>query len=224
MIPDGENKKKIVAFDMDGTLLDGRVIQALAERFNFTSQLYKIQNDHSLAGYERSEKIAVLLKGLAEVDIIDTVSKMKMVDNWRQTIEEIKSCGYVTGIISDSYSLACEYLRKKMDLDFSISNTLQTDENHKLTGKISMPLGWEKIGCNCKISVCKRYQLEEICKKFGVPLSNTVVVGDTNSDLCMIKRAKIGIALMPKHKLIEECADVVIKIHDLSKIMPFVNN
>lgn len=109
-----------------------------------------------------------------------------------------------------------------MGLDFSIANKLETDKKRVLTGKISMPLGWQKIDCICKISVCKRYHLEKISEKFKIPLANTIVVGDTISDLCMIERAGTGIALMPKDELIEKKSDVVIKTHDLSKIIPFV--
>ncbi|MDE1830498.1 MAG: HAD hydrolase family protein [Thaumarchaeota archaeon] len=126
------------------------------------------------------------------------------------------------GIISDSYTLACDYLRKKMDLDFSVANVLQSDENHSLTGGVSMPLGWEKIGCNCKLSVCKRYQLERMAQKFNIHLSNTIVVGDTVSDLCMIERAGLGIAMMPKDDIIKEKSDKVITSPDLSTIVPFV--
>lgn len=207
---------------MDGTLLDGSLIRDLAEHFDFTRDLYDIQKDSNLFGYRKTEKIAALLKGLNELDIIETMSKMKMVKNWRQTIEEIKAHEHVVGIISDSYTLACNYLRKKMDLDFAVANDLQTDENHILSGKVSMPLGWNEIGCNCRISVCKRYHLEKMAQQFHISLSNTVVVGDTVSDLCMIERAAIGVALMPKDDILKERSDVIITTPDLSKIIPLV--
>ncbi|MGI0102933.1 MAG: HAD-IB family phosphatase [Nitrosotalea sp.] len=217
-----KKNKKLIALDMDGTLLDGTLIRNLAKDFDFTDDLYEIQKDPNLLGYQKTEKIAALLKGFNELDIIETISKMKMVKNWRQTIEEIKAHEHVIGIISDSYTLACNYLRKKMDLDFAVANELQTDENHILSGKVSMPLGWNEIGCNCRISVCKRYHLEKLAQQFHISLSNTVVVGDTVSDLCMIERAGIGVALMPKDDILKERSDVVITTPDLSKIIPIV--
>lgn len=217
-----KKKRKLVAFDMDGTLLDGSIIRHLAEKFDFTFKLDEIQKDSTLLGYQKSEKIAALLRGLDELDIIATVSKMGMVKNWRDTVYELKAHEHIVGIISDSYSLACDYLKKRMNLDFSVANTLQSDQNHLLTGKVNMPLGWQEIGCNCKISVCKRYHLEKMARKFLIPVQDTIVVGDTISDLCMIERAGIGIALMPKDEILKEKSDMVITTHDLSKIIPLV--
>ena len=215
-------KRKLVAFDMDGTLLEGSLIRLLAEKFGFTGKLEGIQRDSALLGYQKTEKIAALLEGLGELDIIETIGKMGMVKNWRNTMAELKAQGHVVGIISDSYTLACNYLRKKMDLDFAVANELQSDDNHMLTGMVRMPMGWQKIGCNCRISVCKRYHLERMAQKFLIPIQNTVVVGDTVSDLCMIERAGMGIALMPKDKILREKSDMVITTHDLSKIIPLV--
>jgi phosphoserine phosphatase len=61
-----------------------------------------------------------------------------------------------------------------------------------------MPLGWDRIGCYCKISVCKQYHLEKSADKFCVPIENTLAVGDTKSDICMIQRTGVGVAFMPK--------------------------
>ncbi len=207
---------------MDGTLLEGRVIQVLAERHGFTEDFVEIQKDLTLQGYQKSEKIASLLKGINQDEIVKAVSGLKIVRNWRETIDELKQQGHVLGIISDSYKVACDYLIKKMDLDFAIANKLDTDRKRVLTGMISMPLGWQKIDCKCKISVCKRYHLEKISERFKIPLSDTVVVGDTISDLCMIERAAMGIAMMPKDKVLEEKSDIVLKTHDLRKIIPYV--
>ncbi|HEX5456809.1 MAG TPA: HAD-IB family phosphatase [Candidatus Nitrosotalea sp.] len=217
-----KREKKLIAFDMDGTLLEGRTIQVLAEKHGFTEDLAKIQKDSNLKGYQKSEKIAVLLKGIHQDEIVKAVSGIKIIKNWRETIEELKQQEHVLGIISDSYKVACDYLAKKMGLDFAIANKLDVDRKRVLTGEISMPLGWQKIGCACKISVCKRYHLEKMSEKFKIPLSNTVVVGDTISDLCMIERAGIGIAMMPKDEILEEKSDIVVRTHDLRKIIPVI--
>ncbi|MEO9276382.1 MAG: HAD hydrolase family protein [Nitrososphaera sp.] len=90
-----------------------------------------------------------------------------------------------------------------MNLDFVTANNLKMDEGDFQSNNYVMPFGWEKIGCSCKISVCKRYHLEKMAQ-FEIDIRDTAVVGDTVSDLCMIKRAGTGIAMMPKDRMLED--------------------
>ena len=75
--------------------------------------------------------------------------------------------------------------------------------------------------CYCKISVCKRYHLENIAAHFCVPIEKTLAVGDTKSDICMIQRAGIGIAFMPKDNEIKKASDKIISEPDLLKVLEF---
>jgi phosphoserine phosphatase len=109
---------------------------------------------------------------------------------------------------------------KKLGLDFFASNELKISEG-LITGDIYMPLGWEKINCNCKISVCKRYHLETFAKKYNININNTIAIGDTKSDLCMINRAGIGIAFMPKDDQIGKCNKVIYQ-PNLSRMLEFI--
>lgn len=216
-----KERRKLVAFDMDGTLLNGRLISSLAEKFGFSDSLGQIEKDSSLLGYDKTKRIASLLTGISQKDILYEVGKLGLVKNWRYSIEEIKARGYVIGIISDSYDIACRYLKDKIGFDFEVSNELEIKDGI-CTGFVSMPLGWEKIGCSCKISVCKRYHLQQMARHYKIPPQNTVAIGDSIGDICMISTAGTGIALAPKNKELEEKSPVIIREHDLNKILPFV--
>ena len=89
--------------------------------------------------------------------------------------------------------------------------------------QVKMPLGWERIGCFCKISVCKRYHLERFASQFEVPIENTLAIGDTKSDICMIKRAGLGVAFMPKDKEIAKASQKIVQDSDLLKILEFAD-
>jgi phosphoserine phosphatase len=108
----------------------------------------------------------------------------------------------------------------RLNLDFVMANKLQI-LNGKITGKVDMPLGWDSIGCYCKISVCKRYHLEKSAQRFSVPIKNTLAVGDTKSDICMIQRAGVGIAFMPKDEEIKKATDKIVSEPDLLKVLEF---
>jgi phosphoserine phosphatase len=216
------NKRLLIAFDMDGTLIDGRVVFAVGDRFGLSDKVREIQGNHILHGYEQSRSIARLFKGLSANDITKGIESINLMKNCERVVRELKEQGHVLGIISDSYNIAANYIAEKLNFDFCEANMLELDRNRKLTGNISMPLGWQKIGCYCKISVCKRYFLEKNVQKFQIGPECTVAIGDTKSDLCMIEKAEIGIAFMPKHRILEERADVSIKEPDLANLRQFI--
>ena len=149
-------KRLLVALDMDGTLINGRLVFALSDIFGLSDKVREIQNNSKLYGYEQSQEIAKLFKGLSERDILYAVESISLMKGCEKVVKDLKERGFVLGIISDSYSIAANYIAEKLNFDFSESNILELDSNRRLTGGIHMPLGWEKIGCYCKISVCKR--------------------------------------------------------------------
>ncbi len=212
----------LAAFDMDGTLIQGRLVFALADRFDLSDKVRSIQSQGIMAGHEQTKAIAALFSGLTTKDLESAISSIPFTKNCERTIAALKDRGYKIGIISDSYTIAAGFVADRLNLDFVMANKLQIF-NGKITGKVDMPLGWDRIGCYCKISVCKRYHLEESADQFCVPIENTVAVGDTKSDICMIQRAGIGVAFMPKDEEIKKASDKIVTEPDLLKVLNVVN-
>jgi len=215
-----ELKSKLVVFDMDGTLINGRLIEALSSKFGLYEKVKEIQNDPFIFGYIKTQRIASLLKGIEEKEIIFAIESIPFMEGCKNTISILKKNGYKTGIVTDSYSTAANVVVKDLGLDFFASNELKISDG-LITGDICMPLGWEKINCNCKISVCKRYHLETFAKKYNININNTIAIGDTKSDLCMINRAGTGIAFVPKDEQIGKCNKIINK-PDLSMMLEFI--
>lgn len=211
---------RLAAFDMDGTLIQGRLVFALADSFGLSDKIRSIQSG-KMTGYEQTKAIAALFAGLTKKDIEFAIESIPLTKNCEQTVAALRNRGYKMGIISDSYAIATSYLVDRLQLDFIAANNLEI-ENGMITGRVKMPLGWEKIDCFCKISVCKRFHLEKFASQFGVPLENTLAVGDTKSDICMIRRAGIGIAFMPKDEEIAKATHKIVQDSDLLKILEFV--
>lgn len=210
---------RLAAFDMDGTLIQGRLVFALADSFGLSDKIRSIQSG-KMTGYEQTKAIAALFAGLTKKDIEFAIESIPLTKNCEQTVAALRNRGYKMGIISDSYAIATSYLVDRLQLDFIAANNLEI-ENGMITGRVKMPLGWEKIDCFCKISVCKRFHLEKFASQFGVPLENTLAVGDTKSDICMIRRAGIGIAFMPKDEEIAKATHKIVQDSDLLKILEF---
>lgn len=210
---------RLAAFDMDGTLIQGRLVFALADRFGLSDKVRAVQAGGA-AGHEQTREIAALFAGLAKKDVESAIESIPLTKNCEQTIAELRNRGYKIGIISDSYTVAAGSVAKRLLLDFVAANELEM-ENNRITGRVVMPLGWERIGCFCKISVCKRYHLEKYADQYDVPIENTLAVGDTKSDICMIQRAGVGIAFMPKDNEIAKATGKIVQEPDLFKVLEF---
>jgi phosphoserine phosphatase len=210
---------KLAAFDMDGTLIQGRLVFALADRFGLSDKVRMIQSG-GMAGYKQTRAIAALFAGLMKKDLESAIESIPLTKNCERTIEALRERSYKIGIISDSYTTAASHVAGRLKLDFVAANELEIT-NGRITGTVEMPLGWEKIGCFCKISVCKRYHLEKFARHFDVSVENTLAVGDTRSDICMIKRAGAGVAFMPKDQDIVKSSDKIIQESNLLKVLEF---
>ncbi len=202
---------------MDGTLLDGRVIYAVAERFGFKSEVDEILATTKIP-YIRSKRIAKLLKYLTVSDVAEVIRSVPLTKGAVQVMKHLKTGEYKVGVISDSYSLATEILSDRLGLDFHIANRLVV-KNSVVTGVLKMPMGWERIKCSCMQSVCKRYSLIKTVRRYGVDMSNTVAVGDSGSDRCMIGVAGVGIWFNPVDNDLPQKNESVIRTKDLRLIL-----
>ena len=210
----------LAAFDMDGTLIQGRIVFALAGMFGLTDKVRGIQSG-AMAGYEQTKAIASLFTGLTKKDLKTAMESIPLTKNCERTVAALRDRNYKIGIISDSYTEVVSSIADRLQLDFIAANELEM-ESDRITGKVKMPLGWDRIGCFCKISVCKRYHLEKFARQFEIPIENTLAVGDTKSDICMIKRAGVGVAFMPKDKEIAKASQKIVQDSDLLRILEFV--
>jgi phosphoserine phosphatase len=211
---------KLACFDMDGTIIDGRLVEVISKKFGLYDQIKRIQNDSSIFGYIKTQKIASILKGIDEKELVIAIDSISLMKNCQRIINLLKKNNYKIGIITDSYIIAAKILVNKLGLDFVAANDLQISEG-LITGEVRMPLGWDKINCSCKISVCKRYHLEMYARKYGIDIKNTVAIGDTRGDICMVNNAGIGIAFMPKDDCIGKHKNLINR-PDLMDILDYV--
>lgn len=209
----------LAAFDMDGTLTQGRLVFALADKFGLSEKVKNIQATGQ-DGHLQTKEIAALFRGITKSDLEAAVESIPLTQNCEETIAILKENKCKVGIISDSYTLAADIVRDRLRMDFVSANNLELVDG-RITGRVEMPLGWEKIGCFCKISVCKRFHLEKQARMYGISIDKTMAIGDTKSDICMIQRAGVGIAFMPKDQMIEAAAKKIVREPNMLKVLEF---
>lgn len=203
----------LAVLDMDGTILQQRTVDVLCEKLGFAKELEAIDQDSKgMDGHEVSKAIAKLFSGYEASKLEKIFDTMRLVNGIPEFIDFLKSRDFFSSIVTDSYTFLASRIARKLNIDAVRGNQLEI-VNGVVTGKIVMPLGWEKFDTpNCyRKAICKLDAMTELADHYSVSIDRTLAVGDTASDSCMVRKARIGVAFRPKDTAIIEAADVVIR-------------
>ena len=211
---------------MDGTLLQSRSIDVLSQKFGLETKLREIDSrSKSLEGHEVSKAIAQLFAGMRSSDLEMAFDSIKVVSGAREFIDLLWRRKFLTAIITDSYTFLASRLAEKLAINIVWGNKLEILAGG-VTGRINMPLGWEKQK-NCqKKAVCKLHAMCKLAQKSEVGMDKTLAIGDSKSDSCMIESAAIGVAFRPKDPEIAKIADLVVYedfLELMDRLKPFLD-
>lgn len=213
--------KWLAILDMDGTILERRTVDVLCERLGLTEKLTEIDRKSKFIDAQRvSERIGELFSGIEASKLEAIFDTMALVRGVKDFVNFLKSRDFITSIVTDSYVFLASRLAQKLDIDTVKGNKLEL-VNGVVTGEIIMPLGWEEEkqeNCQRK-SVCKLHAMNELIREYQIKSNRTLAVGDSESDFCVIKKARVGVALRPKDRSIIKASNVVIRtdFYDLIK-------
>ncbi len=215
------NLKKIAIFDMDNTLLRQSFIYSAAEKFDFKKELLEIVTTQTNP-FIRTKQIARLLKGKNISELLKLADEIPATDNTHKAINALKENGFIVGIMSDSYDCITNHMKNRFSFDFSLGNELEFSKS-VATGEIKIPSFYlPHEGSICNHEYCKTHALTHVCKKFSVSVSDTLAIGDSENDICIIKKAGIGISFCSTNKLVDTVADFVIKKADFNLLVPII--
>jgi glucosyl-3-phosphoglycerate synthase len=214
--------KKMLIFDMDNTILHNSFITTLATKFNFKEKLIAIVSENSNP-YTRTKLIAKLLKGLNIKQLLDIVDSIPITHDFKNIVNVFRKNGYVCGIISDSYDCITNHLVNKFDLDFSIANELEFS-NSIATGEVKVPSVFIKTKeSNCNHDFCKSNAMREVAKRYNIDVKNIIAIGDSESDICMIKDCGIGISFCSSNETLNLVANKIMNERSFSFLIDFIN-
>ncbi len=211
---------KMAIFDMDNTLLQGRFIDTCARFYGFDKELLSIRSQET-DPVIRTKNIARLMKGLNISQVLAVADSIPPVDDAEAIIAELKQRGYVVGIISDSYDVVVNHVKTKIGADFSLGNELEFSKSIA-TGEVKMPsFFFNHPGSICKHSLCKTNAVQHILSHYKIDLTNTIAIGDSENDLCMIKKAGVGVSFCSANELMNFVADITIKESSFKELLEF---
>ena len=203
--------KRLVVMDVDSTLVQGEVIEMLAERAGVLDQVAKVTAEAMRGELDFAESLRTrvrLLAGLPASAVDEVRASVRLAPGARTMVRTLKRLDYRLGIVSGGFTLVTDYLVEELGLDYAAANTLEVVDG-LLTGELAGPV-LDRSG--------KADALRRFADAAGVPLSQTVAVGDGANDLDMIALAGLGIAFNAK-PILREAADTAVNVPYLDAVL-----
>lgn len=191
--------RRLFAFDMDSTLIQGEVIDELAAMAGVGEQVSAITQAAMRGELDFDESFTgrvALLKGLSAERVHELLDTIPLADGAERLIRTLKLLGYKTAILSGGFTFFARALQLRLGIDYVHSNELEVVDG-LVTGRVILPI----INGTRKAEL-----LAEIAGREGISLEQVVAVGDGANDIPMLNLAGMGIAYRAK-PLVRQSAD-----------------
>jgi phosphoserine phosphatase len=202
---------RLIVMDVDSTLIQDEVIDLLAARAGCAAEVAKVTESAMRGELDFAASLrerTALLAGL-DASVLESVrAGLRLTPGARTLIRTLKRLGYKCGIVSGGFTAVIEPLAASLGIDYVAANRLEVADG-KLTGRVLDPI-IDKDG--------KTEALRTFARAAGIPLSQTVAVGDGANDLGMIGAAGLGVAFNAK-PMVQDAADTALNVPYLDTIL-----
>ena len=188
---------KLVAFDMDSTLINIECVDEIAEAAGRKAEVAAITEAAmrgEIADYKESlRRRLALLEGVPEAALEEVYSQhLQLNPGVERFVQACQSAGLKTLLVSGGFTFFSDRVRRRLGLDFARSNVLEIEAG-RLTGRL-VDRPWGDIVDGLE----KRRVLLEVCELMGIAPEQAIAVGDGANDLPMMAVAGLSIAYHPK--------------------------
>jgi phosphoserine phosphatase len=203
--------KRLVVLDVDSTLIRDEAIDVLAERHGVGDEVQAV-TERAMAGeldFAESLRARVaLLAGLPLAEVEAVRDALRLTPGARTFVRTLRRLGFHVGIVSGSFTVLTDRFLPELGLEFAAANLLEIVDG-VVTGQVLGPIV-DRAG--------KAAALRRFAEQFGVPMSQTVAVGDGANDIDMLEAAGLGIAFNAKSAL-RAAADTSVNVPYLDSVL-----
>jgi len=183
--------RRLVAFDMDSTLIQTEVSDELARLAGVGDQVAAI-TESAMRGeldFQGSFRRRVaLLTGLKASSLQQVIDSVPLMPGAERLISTLRRLGYRTAILSGGFTFMGRELQRRLGIDYLHSNELDIVDG-VVTGEVKTEI---------VDGARKAHYLEQIATAEGLSMEQVIAVGDGANDLPMLRLAGLGIAFRAK--------------------------
>jgi phosphoserine phosphatase len=206
--------KFLVVLDVDSTLIENEVIELLAAEAGTLREVAEITLSamNGELDFEQSLRSRVAtLRGLP-VSVFDSVApSVTVTAGVPEMVAAVQSAGGRVSVVSGGFHEVLDPVAERLGLDDWRANRLEIEDG-RLTGGLTGPI----IDAAAKADTLRGWAVD-----FGIPLSQTVAVGDGANDLEMMAITGLAVGFDAKAPVRDE-AHVLIDVRDLSLLLPLL--
>lgn len=201
----------LVVLDVDSTLIEDEVIELLADEAGSHDVVAEI-TARAMNGeldFEQSlrERVATL-RGVPLAALAAVQRRVVVTKGVPELVAAVQAAGGVVGVVSGGFHEIVDPIAADVGLDFWRANRLEVSDG-ALTGLLNGAV----IDAAAKAAA-----LREWAEQYGIPLRQTVAVGDGANDLEMMSIAGLSVGFDAKAP-VRDSADVILNDRDLSQLL-----
>jgi len=207
---------KLVAMDMDSTLITIECIDEIADMHGLKAQVSEITEAAMRGELDFAESLkrrVALLKGL-DASALQRVydERLQLSLGAEKMLAAVQAAGLKTLLVSGGFSFFTDRLKTRLGLDYTHANELEIVDG-KLTGQV--------IGAIVDAEE-KQRTVERVCAELGIVPGQAIVMGDGANDLKMMGIAGLSVAFRAK-PVVREQANVALNFVGLDGILPLLS-
>ena len=213
---------KLIAFDMDSTLINIECVDEIADAVGRKAQVAAITEATmrgEIADFKESLRQRVaLLQGVTLTSMEQVYrERLQLNPGAAELVAACKKAGMKVLLVSGGFTFFADRVRERLDIDYALSNVLEIHDG-KLTGRM-LDQPWGDI-CD---GAQKRKTLLETCAQLGIAPQQAIAMGDGANDLPMMGEAGLSVAYHAKPKVREQ-AMVAINTGGLDRLLSLFQN
>jgi len=211
---------KLIAFDMDSTLINIECIDEIADAAGRKAEVAAI-TEAAMRGEitdfkDSLRRRVALLKGVPEAALHEVFEhRLRLNPGAKTLVDTCKAHGLKVLLVSGGFTFFADRVCEMLNIDYARSNVLAIDNGH-LSGDV-VTQDWGDICDGAE----KRKMLLHICTQMGINPKQAIAMGDGANDLLMMGEAGLSVAYHAKPKVREQ-AMVAINDGGLDRLLEIV--